>query len=84
VRPNIRSAKVIGYYNQAKRSGAFPSQAYMLKSPVEFYAMCASVVLWGRAARRPSTRETVRQALPEMYAWIVEDLTANGSLRATA
>ena len=75
-----RNAQVIGFYEQAKRSGRFPPRSYMLKNPVEFFAMCASVVLWGRAARPPSTREAVREALPDMYDWIVREFTATGTL----
>jgi hypothetical protein len=71
-----RNAQVIRFYGQARQSGAFPAQSYMLKNPIEFFAMCASVVLWGRAARPPSTRQTVRQVLPEMYDWIVSTFLA--------
>lgn len=74
----LQNAKVLGYYAAAKRSGAFPPQAYMLKDPIEFFAMCASVVLWGRAARPPGTREHVHQVLPDMYDWIVGEFTATG------
>jgi len=73
-----RNGRVIGYFNQAKSSGAFPFQSYMLSNRVEFFAMCASVVLWGRAARPPSTRANVRETLPEFYAWTVEEFSLTG------
>ena len=67
----VKNATVIRYYDQARTSGAFPPQAYMLKNELEFFAMCASVVLWGRAARFPYTRTDVREKLPDFYTWIV-------------
>jgi hypothetical protein len=74
----VNNDQVIGWYNQAGKSGLFPARSYMMTNVVEFFAMCASVVLWGRAARPPSTRETVRQALPDMYDWIAREFTATG------
>ena len=46
---------------------------YMLTNVHEFWAMTASVALWGKAARPPSVRATVRRAQPEYYAWIVQE-----------
>jgi hypothetical protein len=66
-----RSPVIIAFYEAAKASNQFPPQAYMLSNPREFFAMCASVVLWGRADRPPGTRENVRRKLPELYDWIV-------------
>ena len=68
-----QNAKLRSLYEAAKAKGDFPPQAYMLTNPGEYFAMCASVVLWGQAARPPRTRANVRQRLPETYAWIVEE-----------
>ena len=51
----------------------------MYENPGEFFAMCASVVLWGRAARPPSTRAQVREKLPEVYDWIVREFGFTGA-----
>ena len=50
-----RNPEILAFYDQAKASGAFPARSYMLSNVVEFFAMTASVALWGRAARPPRT-----------------------------
>lgn len=65
-------------YAATVASRAFPPDAYMLKNPAEFFAMCASVALWGRAARPPLTRDNLRAKAPEVYAWIVETFAFTG------
>ncbi len=62
---------LVAAFAQAKRSGDWPAQAYMLSNINEFFAMTGSVALWGRAARPPSTRERLRAALPDWYAFLV-------------
>jgi hypothetical protein len=76
----LTNARIIGFFDGARRSGKFPPQAYMLTNPAEFFAMCVSVVLWGRAARPPSTRAHVRETLPDFHDWIVAEFTPNGVL----
>ena len=73
-----RNPKLLALYDATKASSAFPPQAYMLKNPGEFFAMCASVVLWGRAARPPLTRENVRAKAPAVYDWIVQEFGLQG------
>ena len=73
-----RNPKLLAFYEATEASGAFPADAYMLKNPAEFFAMCASVVLWGRAARPPFTRETVQAKAPALYAWIVQEFGLQG------
>jgi hypothetical protein len=69
----VRNRRIIETYEDAQRNHTFRTDAYMMKNEKEFFAMCASVVLWGRAARPPSTRETVREKLPGFYDWIVAE-----------
>lgn len=64
---------LVAAFTQAKRSGDWPPQAYMLSNINEFFAMTGSVALWGRAARPPSTRERLRAAMPDWYAFLVEE-----------
>lgn len=64
---------VIRFYEVAKRADYYPPQAYLLSNPAEFLAMNASVVIWGRAARPPFERATVKRNQPDLYAWIVEE-----------
>lgn len=58
-------------FDQARTSGDWPPQAYMLSNINEFFAMTGSVALWGRAARPPSTRERLKAAMPDWYAFLV-------------
>lgn len=51
----------------------WPTQAYMYSNISEYLAMCASVVIHGRAARPPYTRDEVREKLPATYALIVKE-----------
>ena len=66
-----QNADVLRFYQRAKASGEFPAGAYMLSNVSEYFAMTGSVVLYGRASRPPSTRETVKRAQPQAYEWIV-------------
>lgn len=69
----FRNIRVLRFYAEAQANGRFPPDAYMLTNPVEFFAMTASVVLWGTAARPPFLRATVREKLPDLYRWIVAE-----------
>ncbi len=70
---------VLRFYAEAKSSGHYPAGAYMLSNPVEFFAMTASVVLAGRAARPPFDRATVRRNSPRLYAFIVRQFGLRGA-----
>lgn len=64
---------ILRFFDQVKAGGRYPLQAYMFTNPSEFFAMCASVVLHGRAARPPSTRASMRANAPEFYRWVVDE-----------
>lgn len=64
---------VLRFYGQAKASGLYPPDAYMLSNAFEFFAMMASTVLHGRTARPPFLRENVRRKSPELYRFIVRE-----------
>lgn len=51
----------------------WPAGAYLYRDIGEYLAMCASVVIHGRAARPPYTRDLVRDRLPATYAFIVDE-----------
>lgn len=69
---------VIRFFRQAKASGKWPADSYMLKNPIEFFAMTASTVLHGRTARPPYTREAVKEKAPELYAFIIKEFGVTG------
>lgn len=64
---------VIGFYDRARASGQFPANAYMFTNPFEFFAMTASTVLHGRAARPPFVRANVAARAPALYGFIVAE-----------
>lgn len=64
---------ILGFYEQAKRSGKFPADSYMLSTNPEYFAMMASVFLHGSAARDPFVRDSIRTKQPAMYAWLVKE-----------
>jgi hypothetical protein len=68
-----RNAGVLSFYTTARASGLYPAQSYMLSHPIEFFAMTASAVLYGRLARPPFSRAEVRGKSPELYQWIVRE-----------
>lgn len=78
LRGGMQNPTIVRFYKAAKASGAFAPNLYMLKNQGEFFAMCASVVLWGKAARPPGTRANVHAKLPEFYDWIVQEFALTG------
>jgi hypothetical protein len=64
---------IIDFYEAAKQGGFYPPKAYALTNVAEFFAMTASVVLWGKAARPPFMRAKVLKDQPDLYAWIVKE-----------
>lgn len=78
LREGMQNPVILRFYKAAKASGAFAPNLYMLTNQGEFLAMCASVVLWGKAARPPGTRANVRNKLPEFYDWIVQEFGLTG------
>jgi len=67
-----QNSDVQRFYREAAARGRWPARAYMLANAFEFFAMTASVVLHGEAARPPFRRENVRAKAPELYAFIVK------------
>ena len=64
---------VNGFFESVRAAGTFPADAYMFKNAFEFFAMTASTVLHGRAARPPFTRENIAAKAPDLYRWIVDE-----------
>ena len=67
-----RNPDVLEFYNQALRGGVYPAGSYVLRNPMEFFAVTASLYLSGHVDRPPGNRETLRAAQPRYYAWLVQ------------
>jgi hypothetical protein len=65
------NAKVRVFHREARLSGLYPAASYMLLNPIEFFAMTACTVLYGRLARPPFSRAEVLDKSPELHRWIV-------------
>lgn len=65
-----RNPVLTAAFEAARAGGDWPARAYMLTNLQEFFAMTASVHLWGRAARPPFTRERLEETMPEYAAWL--------------
>ena len=80
------NAEILRFYDSVLAAGLYPPGAYMLSHPIEFFAMTASAVLYGRLTRPPFSRAEVAAKSPELYAWIVRDfgLRINTAIRIFA
>lgn len=67
-----RNPILVGAFEAARAGGQWPARAYMLSNLNEYFAMTASVMLWGRAARPPLTRARLVETQPEYAAWLTE------------
>ncbi len=63
---------VLTFYRHAKEAGLYPPDAFLLQNPGEFFAVTASLYLYGHVDRPPFTRETLREKQPYYYAWLAE------------
>lgn len=66
----FRNPEIKGFYEEAVSRNVWPSGSYMLKNPAEFFAMTASCYLYGTVARPPFTRQAIRTAQPDYYAYL--------------
>jgi hypothetical protein len=65
-----RNADVLRFYGAAKNGQLYPPRSYVLVNQMEFFAVTGSLYLWGHVDRPPGTRERLRAAQPEYYAWL--------------
>jgi hypothetical protein len=61
---------VLLFYNRAKNNNLYPSDEYLLKNNREFFAVTASLYLWGNVDREPHTRENLKAKQPIYYDWL--------------
>jgi hypothetical protein len=65
----FRNADILDFYEKAKQAG-YQRGANMLRNPQEFFAVTASLYLWGSVDRPPHTRENLKAKQPEYYDWL--------------
>jgi len=59
------------HYNAAKSQQLYPADAYLLSNEREFFAVTASVFLYGKADKEPFTRANIKQKQPDYYKFLV-------------
>jgi hypothetical protein len=67
----FQNRDVLFYYDRARTAQLYPAGEYLLTNHREFFAMTASVFLYGQAAREPFTRSNLKQKQPIYYQYLV-------------
>lgn len=66
----VNNPDVLLYYSRARDFHLYPANEYVLKNAKEFFAVTASLYLWGNVDREPHNRETLRARQPFYYQWL--------------
>lgn len=66
----FKNSAILAHYNDAKGAQLYPG-AYVMKNANEFFAVTASVFLYGKADQEPSTRSNLKQKQPGYYKYLV-------------
>jgi len=73
------NADVEKFYERGKTAG-WPADSYMMSNAHEFFAVTASVYLYGDIPRPPESRKQLRAKQPQYYQWLA-DLFDDGKPR---
>ena len=63
---------VLRFYDNAREGACYPPDSYVMKNVREFFAVTASLYLWGNVDRPPHNRATLREKQPVYYRWLGE------------
>jgi hypothetical protein len=67
----IKNPGVLLHYNLAKSGNIYPPEAYLLTNEKEFFAVTASVFLYGNAHEEPGTGAKLKEKQPDYYQYLV-------------
>jgi hypothetical protein len=67
----VQDAKILGHYDLAKSQQLYPADAYVVSNEREFFAVTASVFLYGKADKEPFTRAKIKEKQPDYYRYLV-------------
>ena len=73
------NADVEKFYERGKEAG-WPRDSYLMSNSHEFFAVSASVYLYGDIPRPPESRKLLRAKQPQFYQWLA-DLYDDGKAR---
>lgn len=66
-----KNSAILAHYKDAKGAQLYPPNSYVMTNEKEFFAVTASVFLYGKADQPPVTRSTIKQKQPELYKYFV-------------
>jgi hypothetical protein len=66
----FKNAEIEQFYERARDGDFYPPDAYVLKNVQEFFAVTASLYLWGNVDRPPHDRKTLHDKQPVYYQWL--------------
>jgi hypothetical protein len=66
----VQNPDILLYYNRARNYQLYPANEYLLTNQKEFFAVTASLYLWGHVSREPFTRDKLKAQQPIYYAWL--------------
>jgi hypothetical protein len=66
----FKNADIERFYERARDGGFYPPDSYVLKNVQEFFAVTASLYLWGNVDRPPHDRKTLHDHQPVYYQWL--------------
>ena len=67
----FKDAKVLLHYNVAKALSVYPDGVYLLTNEREFFAVTASVFLYGTETQEPFKRAKIKEKQPDYYKYLV-------------
>lgn len=62
--------EIYRFYEAAVAGNLYKSGAYVTKDVQEYFAVTASLYLWGNVDRPPFTRDNLKAKQPDYYAWL--------------
>ena len=66
----LQNPDIQRFYDNARQGEFYPPDSYVLKNVQEFFAVTASLYLWGNVDRPPHTRDNLREKQPVYYKWL--------------
>ena len=71
-----QNADILRFYNNAVQGQRYPAakpgDKYVLSNAREFFAVTASLYLWGNVDRQPHTRANLKTSQPVYYDWLAQ------------
>jgi hypothetical protein len=68
----FRNSDILTFYHRAVDNQLYRNDAEVLKNVQEYFAITASLYLWGHVARPPFTRENLQARQPLYYQWLAQ------------